>query len=95
MAAREQEDREASPTADVSDSQSVKTTESGGFDAGKKVMGRMRYIVVDTLGLMIGLVIHAADVQGRDSVPVVLNRSSNAGSGCVMPLPIAATADRS
>ena len=75
MAAREVEGREASPTAGVIDSQSVKTTESGGirgFDAGKKINGRKRHIVVDTIGLMVGLVVHAADIQDRDGAPAVL-----------------------
>jgi putative transposase len=75
MAAREAEDRQACPTAGIIDSQSVKTTESGGirgFDAGKKINGRKRHIVVDTIGLMVGLVVHAANVQDRDGAPAVL-----------------------
>jgi transposase len=77
MAAREQAGKEASPTAAIIDSQSVRTTEAGGprgYDAGNKINGRKRHILVDTLGLLLVVVIHTANIQDRDGLALVCRR---------------------
>jgi putative transposase len=74
-AVRKSKGKEATPSLVIIDSQSAQTTESGGvrgFDAGKRVKGRKRHIVVDTLGLVWAVVVHAADVQDPVGARMVL-----------------------
>ena len=77
---REQAHRAASPTACIIDSQSVKSAEKGGacidpkgYDAGKKISGKKRHILVDTQGLLMHAVVHPANIQDRDGGILVLS----------------------
>jgi transposase len=72
---RDRVGRNPEPTAAIIDAQSTRSTAQGGdtgFDAGKKVKGRKRHIVVDTLGLLLAVTVTAASVQDRDAAADVV-----------------------
>jgi putative transposase len=72
--------KQSEPTAGVLDSQSVKMSDQGGpsgFDAGKKIKGRKRHLLTDSLGLLMAVMVTPADVQDRDGAVMLL-------AGCFM-----------
>lgn len=73
--------KRAEPTAAILDAQSVKTStvagEQRGFDAAKKVKGRKRHILTDTLGLLICVVVHSAGVQDRNGAYLLLEKAKD------------------
>lgn len=68
------------PTAAILDSQSVKSDSHGGtvgYDAAKRIKGRKRHLLVDTLGLVLGVVVTAASVPEREGAQTLLGRALN------------------
>jgi putative transposase len=68
---REKAGKQSSPSVGIIDSRSVKTTRIGGhdrgIDGGKKVKGRKQHIIIDTMGLLLAVVVHAANIHDSQS----------------------------
>ena len=75
---RKQHDKKEEPSVGIIDAQSVKSSlvssQDKGFDAGKKIKGIKRHIIVDTLGLILAVVIQSASVQDRDGAISVIDK---------------------
>jgi len=75
---RQADGRDEEPSAGIIDSQSAKgtrTSGSKGYDAGKKVKGTKRHLLVDTLGLLLCVLVHPANIQDRDGAKLLLTKA--------------------
>jgi putative transposase len=81
---RSEQERKPDPSEAIIDSQSVKTAamvnQSVGYDAGKKIKGRKRFVTVDTLGLILSVFVTAASQTEREGGKVVLQRLKEKGT---------------
>ena len=77
---RKKHGKSESPTVGIIDSQSVKTvynSDGVGYDAGKKTKGRKRHLMTDTLGNVLEVVVHGADIQDRVGGKSLINKMAN------------------
>jgi transposase len=77
---RERAGKRSRPTAAILDSQSVKSDPHGGevgYDAGKRIKGRKRHLLVDTLGLILGIFVTPASTPEREGAQGLLDRTLN------------------
>jgi putative transposase len=77
---RRREGKADEPTAAIIDSQSIKGSRTSGlrgYDAGKKVKGTKRHLLVDPMGLLLCVVVPAANIQDRDGAKLVFDRAKS------------------